>query len=347
MREKHEEEQIDFVIPWVDGNDEKWGETKTKYADLELRTVDSSNVRYRDYGLLKYWFRGVEEFAPWVNRVFLITNGQIPTWINLDASKLIWVKHEDYIPKEYLPTFSANPIELPLCKIAELSEKFVYFNDDFFLLQPVSVSHFFRKGLPVMNPSSSLTIPRYGYDQFAHLMLNNVMVINSHFKAREVIGQNMRNWLSPFRVGFKSAVSNFIPFYLGYFTGFANPHLPSPFLKSVCEEVWNQEENNLTNTMCHRFRSNDDVTQYLFYDWHLSSKQFVPMHRKKMGKFFTLQSDMSSNNMILKAVKEQSYPVVCINDSASRLSVEEFDRLMNDLKTAFESILPRKSSFEK
>lgn len=347
MSRTYNEGPIDFVVPWVDGNDEKWQREKNQYAGQEQSSIDSSYVRYRDYGLLKYWFRGVEEFAPWVNRIFLITNGQLPSWINLEADKLIWVKHEDYIPPEFLPTFSANPIELPLHRIEKLSDKFVYFNDDFFLIRPVSESQFFKKGLPLMNPCVSLTVPKHGYDQFAHLMLNNVMVINSHFKARKVIRHAMANWLSPFRVGFKSASRNWIPLCLGSFPGFSNPHLPSPFLKTVCEEVWMQEETILTNTMKHRFRSNDDVTQYLFYDWHLVSKQFVPQRRKKMGHYYSIQSDMTSNKEIIKAVRNQTHPVICINDSSSGLSVEEFDRMMSDLQRSFESILPRKSSFEK
>ena len=84
----------------------------------------------------------------------------------------------------------------------------------------------------------ALTVPKVGYDQFAHLMLNNVMLINKHFNARDVIKNNAMNWLSPFRVGFKSAVLNIIPFLLGYYPGFSNPHLPSPFLKMVYGELW-------------------------------------------------------------------------------------------------------------
>ena len=126
--------------------------------------------------------------------MFFITNGQLPSWINLNASKLVWIKHQEYIPAEYLPTFSANPIELSLHRISELSEKFVYFNDDFFLLKPIQKSHFFKNGLPVLNPKTSFTVPKNGKDQFPHLMLNNVMLINSHFDARSVIMGNMRKF---------------------------------------------------------------------------------------------------------------------------------------------------------
>ncbi len=346
MTKRAEESPIDFVIPWVDGSDMEWRKLKGKYEGLEKTIIDSSDVRYRDYGLLKYLFRGIEEFTPWVNKVYFITNGQIPSWLNLQSDKLKWIRHEDYISKEYLPTFSANPIELPLHQIDSLSDRFVYFNDDFFLIQPLSESHFFKNGLPVLSPQSSFTVPHDGYDQFAHLMLNNVMLINSHFNARNVIRSNKRNWISPCRVGLKSALHNSVPMCLGYFTGFSNPHLPSPFLKDVYKEVWNEESDLLSETMKHRFRSNDDFTQYLFYDWQLVTKRFVATKRKKLGRYFEIQKEIAGNDKLIDAIVRQTYPVVCINDKMNGMSESQFEEVTELLNKAFESILPRKSSFE-
>ena len=122
------ENKIDFVMIWVDGGDIEWRKEKNKYAGLPDDEINGE-IRFRDWDNLKYWFRGVEKFAPWVNNVYFVTCGHYPKWLNLDCPKLKFVKHEDYIPKEYLPTFSANPIEINLHRIEGLSEKFVYFND--------------------------------------------------------------------------------------------------------------------------------------------------------------------------------------------------------------------------
>ena len=54
---------IDFVIIWVDGNDKQWQEEKAKY-DGKTVTNANSEVRFRDWDNLQYWFRGVEKFAP-------------------------------------------------------------------------------------------------------------------------------------------------------------------------------------------------------------------------------------------------------------------------------------------
>ena len=87
-------QKIDFVIMWVDGSDPAWLEEKNKYLEKKIDTSNAIN-RYRDMGLLKYWFRGVEKFTPWVNKVHFVTWGHIPSWLNTNNPKLNVVRHED------------------------------------------------------------------------------------------------------------------------------------------------------------------------------------------------------------------------------------------------------------
>ena len=94
---------IDFVIPWVDGNDPEWQKEKNLY-DESNKTGDSTIVRYRSWDNLQYWFRAVEKFAPWVRKVYFVTCGQKPEWLNAECSKLVLVDHKDYMPEEALPT---------------------------------------------------------------------------------------------------------------------------------------------------------------------------------------------------------------------------------------------------
>lgn len=80
---------------------------------------------------------------PWVHKIYLITCGQVPDWMNKEADdRLVIVNHSDYIPKEYLPTFSSHPIELNLHRIKELSEHFIYLNDDYFVINETSPEDF-------------------------------------------------------------------------------------------------------------------------------------------------------------------------------------------------------------
>ena len=60
---------IDFVICWVDGNDPEWQEKRQKFLN---KPNDAAAVRFRDWGILRYWFRAVETYAPWVHKIFFV-----------------------------------------------------------------------------------------------------------------------------------------------------------------------------------------------------------------------------------------------------------------------------------
>ena len=143
---------IDFVVTWVDASDPEWLSQKEKYH-TELshsEKKDNSSFRYREWGMFRYWFRAVEQYAPWVRYVWLVTCGHTPEWLNTEHPKLRVVRHEDFIPKEYLPTFSSICIELNLWRISGLSEHFVYFNDDMYLFDNASTKRYrtMQFGLP-------------------------------------------------------------------------------------------------------------------------------------------------------------------------------------------------------
>ncbi len=142
---------IDFVITWVDMNDPEWQKDYARYkGSVNPNEKNSTSVaRFRDHGLLKYWFRGVEEFAPWVRKIHFVTCGQKPEWLNAKHHKLNLVSHKDYIPNKFLPVFNSSLIEIYLHKIPDLSEHFVYFNDDFFIINNLTEERFFS------NPAAS------------------------------------------------------------------------------------------------------------------------------------------------------------------------------------------------
>ena len=103
MNKRNIDYTIDAVIPWVDGNDPLWLKQKSEYSSDITSSVRSFD--YQEWGLLKYWFRGIEECAPWIRNVFFITWGHIPEWLNRENEKLIIVNHKDYIPEKYLVLF--------------------------------------------------------------------------------------------------------------------------------------------------------------------------------------------------------------------------------------------------
>ena len=127
---------IDIVIPWVDGADPDWNNLRKQYDNYGKGICGANTeIRYQSWDNLYLWFRAIEKCMPWVHKIFFITYGHIPAFLDIHSSKLRIVRHEEYIPKEYLPTFNSNTIEMNLHRINELSENFILFNDDLFPLQ--------------------------------------------------------------------------------------------------------------------------------------------------------------------------------------------------------------------
>lgn len=330
----NEDFDIDFVVPWVDGNDPDWIEEFNKYCPKEKQIIDASEKRYRDYGLLKYWFRGVEKFAPWVRKVHFITSGQKPEWLNLNASKLHWVRHKDYIRADYLPVFSSHPIEMGMRAIDDLAEHFVYFNDDFYLTAPVNKGFFFKKGLPC----DAAILGTISTSDIGHILLNNVTLINTAFKKNDVIRKNFSKWIN-LKYGKKLIRTLLLLPYSG-FTGFNNHHFACPYTKSLLDEVCSAFPNEIEITMKNRFRSQKDVNQYLFQDYRYCTGEFYSEKQDYKKKLFTL----SNKNLCEAAdcIEKQKFSEIVLNDSDD-IDFEKAKRILNK---AFENILPEKSSFE-
>lgn len=328
--------KVDFVMMWVDGNDLEWRKEKNKYLPKEDEV--NNDVRFRDWDLLKYWFRGVEKYTPWVNNIFFVTWGHLPKWLNVDNKKIKIINHKDYIPKEYLPTFNSHTIELNLHRINDLSEHFVLFNDDTFILNYMSVNDFFRQGLPcesaLLNPIISI-----GTDHFSNIMTNNMRIINNNFSKRETIKKYLLKWYS-FKYG-GNLIRTIAMLPWNKFPGFYNSHLPNSFLKSTFDEIWKKEYNVLDETCKCKLRNNyTNVNQWLMKYWQLANNKFMPRN-PKIGKYFEISD---SNEEIKKAILEKKYKLVCLNDS---VRIKKFDQVKRDLITFFEENLNEKSSFEK
>ena len=328
-------QEIDIVIPWVDGSDPDWQREFKKYWAQESGRDDNSEIRYRDWDNLQYLFRGIEKFAPWVRKVHFITTGQRPQWLNLNAPKLNFVKHEDFIPKECLPTFSVRPIELNIHRIEGLSEQFVYFNDDYFLLRPVKKERFFRNGLPCdMAVLDTLSMGSRG-----HILMNDMTLVNKHFDKNKVLKSHPWQWLNPKYRGQLMRTLSLLPFSV--FPGFRNHHMPQAFLKSTFREVWNAEESLLREVSSHRFRDISDVNQYVFRYWQFMSGNFHPVNVTKGTCRYNL-SDRALKGLT-EAIRAQKSEILVMADSED---FTDFNTMVAQINAAFDTILPEKSSFE-
>lgn len=327
-------EKIDFVIPWVDGSDEVWQKKRQQYSPN--KGTDVTESRYRDWDVFNYWFRGVEKFCPWVNHIYLITDRQVPIWLNTEHEKLTVVDHTDYIPEKYLPVFSSHPIELNMNRIRGLAEKFVYFNDDMFILRPIKPTVFFKNNLPCDNAILSPIIMEADTD-IGKVSANNMSIINKYFEKNEVIHSNAAKWFSA-KYG-KQLLRTLCLMPWHHIAGFYNNHLPVAYLKSTFDELWEKEYVLLDETSQHRYRDcSKDVNQWLMRYWQLCKGQFEPISPSR-GACFSCADEEATD-----AIRKQKYAMICINDNES---MDEFIRHKKNLHDALDSILPEKSSFER
>ena len=82
--------------------------------------------------------RSIIKFAPWFNHIYIVTNGQIPVWLNTNNPDISVVSHSEIFRNQAdLPTFQSNAIEVNLHRIPGLTDNFIYFNDDMSLIGPL------------------------------------------------------------------------------------------------------------------------------------------------------------------------------------------------------------------
>ncbi|QGH70077.1 stealth conserved region 3 domain-containing protein [Pseudactinotalea sp. HY158] len=125
---------IDVVYTWVDDTDLAWQQRRNTLRDSDnagLHHEATSAARFRNRDELRYSLRSLEEYAPWVRNVYLVTAGQRPAWLRSDSDRLTVVDHEEIFPDpSVLPTFNSHAIEANLHRIEGLSEHYLYLNDD-------------------------------------------------------------------------------------------------------------------------------------------------------------------------------------------------------------------------
>ncbi|MBO4915019.1 MAG: Stealth CR1 domain-containing protein [Oscillospiraceae bacterium] len=329
-------EDIDFVIIWVDGNDPEWRKEKNECKGLLTKEEDDSDHRYRDWDNLQYWFRGVEQFCPWVRTVHFVTWGHLPKWLNTNHPKLHIVNHKDYIPPQYLPTFSSHTIELNLHRIEGLSEHFVYFNDDMFIIKPMRKSDFFHRGKPC--DSAVMNVHCYNMEDMVIMApFRDIGVINHEFSMRDVIKKNPGGWFN-LKYGIDN-LRNVILLSCPRFPGMLQQHLPTSFCKSTFSEVWAKYPEILNETCMHKFREMTDVNQWLFKEWQIASGNFYPRSTKIGKNIAAYHIDAAC-----RCIHEQQAKMLCLNDT--QMGYDEFMECVRKVNAAFDHILPEKSLFE-
>ncbi|MCT2589784.1 stealth family protein [Streptomyces sp. N2-109] len=243
---------VDAVYTWVDGDDPAMASKRRAYQVLSDNVIaprETGASRYTSHDELRYALRSLDMYAGFVRHVYLVTDSQIPAWLNPDAEGLTVVDHRDILPAAALPVFNSHAIESRLHHIRGLSEHYLYFNDDVFINRPVQAEHFFHGNGIARIPLSPLKLgvgAPHPLEPAPNSAGKNAREVIRRFHGRQVTDKSL--------------------------------HTPHPQLLSVMREMENLAIEELERTSYSRFRSTSDVApaSTLHHHWAIATGRAVP-----------------------------------------------------------------------
>lgn len=322
--------KIDIVYTWFDGNDSAWKAKRSNCSPIVEREAEdfSCEARVVSSDELKYSLRSVEMYAPWVNRIYIVTDNQIPEWINVNHKKIEIVDHKDILPANALPIFNSNAIEQGIVNIKGLSEQFLYSNDDTFFGRTASQDFFFTKdGKPICRmaiPSKKLENSMLKPDATSYCKI----IVASNRKISKDFDENYEKLLPHHQIDAYSRTSIL-----------------------ECLDKYNEWSNKTINN---RFRSDDDMQRHIFSLYAVANNQGLlninTITKRKFHKILSMlrlikgvdSCTFSLNQKHIKfSIKHFRPQLTCFNDSEF---VNDDDR--KHCMQIIKELYPNKSSFE-
>lgn len=312
---------VDAVFMWVDGSDPAWlAKKNTLYQQIfgePDETEANHQARFRDNGELRFALRSLERYAPWINRVHVITDDQTPAWLN--TSKVNVVSHYDIFPPEaLLPVFNTRPIAFCAHRIPGLAEHFIMFEDDFMLGRRVTPQDFFtRDGRPIARLAKRSKKRIEFMLNKDHKTSHDAVIANSH----------------------RIIKNHFGAAYPG-----TTRHYPKAMTISTANEIWSNFPDIVSKTLKSPFRSYNDGDLTSLYPLYLiASKKGKLKTINGIGQLIdfitkgvfhiggSLGDDNTSYKMtLIRLIRPKTF---CINDSpkAKQADKEKFQQFLHTL----------------
>ncbi|WP_081476256.1 stealth family protein [Micromonospora maris] len=310
---------IDAVYTWVDGNDTDWLERKNRalrqQAGAEINEVALDPSRYVSRDELRYSLRSLVGFLPWIRMIYLVTDDQIPPWLDVDHPMIKVVRHRDiFRDTGQLPTFNSHAIESRLHRIEGLSEHFIYVNDDMFFGRPLLPTKFFHaNGIAKFFPSpAQLDVgPATIHDApVTAAGKNNRRHIQDRFG--RTITQKMR-------------------------------HVPYALRKSVLEDIERQLTDEVLGTADHQFRHPADLSipSSLQHYWSYFSGKATPA---TIAYTYADLAHPATPVQLARLLARRDRDAFCLNDTESaEVSIPEQHAMLTEFLTAY---FPFRAPFE-
>jgi len=294
---------IDYVVPMVFPDDMSWRHELQNLTGPLRRDDARRNERYRTWGTEEILIKLIRKNLPWIRciHILLARKTQVQPWMQEMAGdgqqpEVRLVFHQDFMPKDKLPTFNSRAIEMYLHKIPDLAPLFLYGNDDMFPLSHLPVSDFFQPSRQREGSAGAIPIPS-GYDEgllpCLHLAERPFPKLPNQYHWACLNGLNFvaRNFGKEF-----------------HRTWLHTGHSVAPMLKQTIEMFWQRWPEEMERSVT-QFRQVQNFNQYIYLWWHCLSGQYVDHHPPR---------DYVATNRHtpdeIRQVIRQTEGILCIND---------------------------------
>ena len=326
-------EKIDMVYLWCDGNDPEFKKRKNIYVNvdnkLSLEEL-SGEKRFFDNEELRYSLRSLEKYASWINHIYIVSDRQCPKWLNLNNKKVTIIDHSQIMPQALIPCFNSNVIEYFIPFIPNLSEKFLYANDDMFFGQEVFANDFFKNEMPIVRVK---ILKKY------RTILEAEKVFQDYYPSDKAILNAYEVLLKKYKKN-KSEI-----FYLWH-------HNIDAYCKSYWLKTLETFKSEIEVCYKNRFRSDDDIARILFnMDGVYANKAVLkivtdPKPYRRALNFFKKVNwesylDNDSSEKIEKEILKFKPKFFCINSGSDCSDMKKIK-----IKNFLEKLFPEKSRFE-
>ena len=328
---KNENYPIDLVYLWCEDNPQREklrNEWKQKLNIGGNKNTNSIRVttkgRFVSNDELKYSLRSVEKYAPWIRNIYIVTDNQVPKWLNLKHPKIKIVDHKEIMPASARPNFNAFAIEFAIVNIPGLSEHFLYANDDMMFGDKVEPGDFFKDGKPIYILGGKMPKTLSDEENYGIVIDNSYKLVTTKF------GNDywqIRRWPH---------------------------HNIDPYTKTNILNVNRDFKQGIEETINTHFRSNKNLHRpiYTYYSilsgngYYKLLKGWEPHNWKAVldGNFTRISTYVAIYNILKlpKRLEKHKFKMFCTNDGQN---VTDEDRA--NYRGVMEQIFPDKSAFEK
>ncbi|MDR0540681.1 MAG: Stealth CR1 domain-containing protein [Dysgonamonadaceae bacterium] len=307
---------VDLVYLWVNGNDSAWQARKRAYLGVAI-TEDEANCKGRHINNdeLKYSLRSVEEHAPWIRKIFIVTDNQTPDWMDTSHPKIQIIDYRDIVPAEAVPCYNSVVIEYFLYRITGLSEHFLYGNDDMFFNADLPADSFFAE------------------DSFPYVRLFRKPFGQWRYRWKDWLGKN----LSIYRFTILKAARLVQSRYGKFYSGIPHHNIDA-YRKTDCRAVVeNIFKPAIDSCISHHKRSLEDIQRAVFLYYALAVEHG---HQKYVRPAEARIIDVNEPDYA-KQLRRYHPKLFCLNDNQN---VTETDR--ERIRPFLENLFPVKSAFE-